>query len=75
MMGNKEIINIQDLFLNNLRKKKIISTVFLVNGVRIQGIIESFDNYCVVIISSDAQQLIYKHVISTILEGVSSFNK
>lgn len=74
-MGNKEIINIQDLFLNNLRKKKIISTVFLVNGVRIQGIIESFDNYCVVIISSDAQQLIYKHVISTILEGVSSFNK
>jgi len=58
-------INIQDVFLNHLRKKRISVTVYLVNGVKIEGLIKGFDNF-VIILKDDSQKMIYKHAISTI---------
>ncbi|MGE4318180.1 MAG: RNA chaperone Hfq [Deferribacterales bacterium] len=58
-------INIQDVFLNHLRKKRIPMTVYLVNGVKIEGVIKGFDNF-VIIMKDESQKMIYKHAISTI---------
>ena len=63
----KNIINLQDTFLNRARKDNIIITVFLVNGYQIKGIVKGFDNYTLVLDSDGKQQLIYKHAISTIV--------
>lgn len=58
-------VNIQDVFLNYLRKKRISVTIYLVNGVKIEGLVKGFDNF-VVIVKDEAQKMIYKHAISTI---------
>lgn len=58
-------INIQDTFLNQLRKESIPVTVFLTNGFQIRGIIKAFDNFTIVIDSDGRQQMVYKHAIST----------
>ncbi|AYC29320.1 RNA chaperone Hfq [Paenisporosarcina cavernae] len=58
-------INIQDVFLNQLRKDKIFVTVFLLNGFQLKGTIKSYDNFTVMLESDGKQQLIYKHAIST----------
>lgn len=63
----KNIINLQDTFLNRARKENITITVFLVNGYQIKGIVKGFDNYTLVLDSEGKQQLIYKHAISTIV--------
>jgi host factor-I protein len=57
---------LQDLFLNSLRKSKTPVTVFLVNGVKLQGIITWFDNFSVLLRRDGHTQLVYKHAISTI---------
>ncbi|MBF4500016.1 RNA chaperone Hfq [Savagea sp. SN6] len=57
--------NMQDVFLNNLRKDGIFVTVFLTNGFQLKGIIKSYDNYTVLLETDGKQQLIYKHAIST----------
>ncbi len=57
--------NMQDVFLNNLRKEGIFVTVFLTNGFQLKGIIKSYDNYTVLLETDGKQQLIYKHAIST----------
>ncbi|MDQ0159014.1 RNA chaperone Hfq [Alkalibacillus sp. S2W] len=57
--------NIQDAFLNKLRKEKVQLTVFLTNGFQLRGIIQSFDNFTVLIETEGRQQLIFKHAIST----------
>ncbi|MBB4660002.1 RNA chaperone Hfq [Parvularcula dongshanensis] len=58
---------LQDVFLNQMRKDKVPATVFLVNGVKLQGIVTWFDSFCV-LLKRDAQvQLVYKHAISTIM--------
>ncbi|MCF6272561.1 MAG: RNA chaperone Hfq [Rhodobacteraceae bacterium] len=59
--------NLQDAFLNNVRKEKNPVTVFLVNGVKLQGVITWFDNFCVLLRRDGASQLVYKHAISTIM--------
>ena len=59
--------NLQDTFLNNVRKEKNPVTVFLVNGVKLQGVITWFDNFCVLLRRDGAAQLVYKHAISTIM--------
>ncbi len=64
-MGNKNH-NMQDLYLNYLRKEKIPVVIYLVNGTRLKGFIKGFDNF-VVILKQDKQHLIYKHAISTII--------
>lgn len=58
-------INIQDTFLNQLRKESITVTVYLTNGFQIRGIIRAFDNFTIVIDSGGQQQMVYKHAIST----------
>jgi host factor-I protein len=60
-------LNLQDVFLNVVRKGKIPVTVFLVNGVKLQGIITWFDNYCVLLRRDAYSQLVYKHAISTVM--------
>ena len=59
--------NLQDVFLNNVRKNKTSVTVFLVNGVKLQGIITWFDNFCVLLRRDGLSQLVYKHAISTVM--------
>lgn len=59
--------NVQDLFLNVVRKSKTPVTVFLNNGVKLQGIVTSFDNFSLLLKKEDISQLVYKHSISTVL--------
>ncbi|MDO4562791.1 MAG: RNA chaperone Hfq [Clostridia bacterium] len=62
----KTVANLQDLFLNTVRKEKMPITIYLVNGFQIRGLVKGFDNYTVVVDSEGRQQLVYKHAISTI---------
>ena len=57
---------LQDPFLNSLRKGKIPVSIYLVNGIKLQGPVESFDQY-VVLLSNTVTQMVYKHAISTIV--------
>jgi len=63
--------NLQDTFLNAVRKNKISLTIFLVNGVKLQGIITWFDNFCVLLRRDNTSQLVYKHAISTVMPGTA----
>lgn len=58
---------LQYVFLNKIRKEKIHVTIFLVNGIRLEGIITWFDNFSILLRKHNHQQLIYKHAISTVL--------
>lgn len=60
-------INIQDTFLNQIRKENVPVTIYLVNGFQLRGFIRAFDNFTIVIDSEGKQQLVYKHAISTFL--------
>ena len=62
--------NVQDVFLNYLRKNKTPTTIFLVNGVKLQGIITWIDNFSVLLRRDAHAQLIYKHAISTVMPNV-----
>jgi host factor-I protein len=68
-MAQEKPQNLQDTFLNHVRKQKVPVTVFLVNGVKLQGIITWFDNFCVLLRRDGLSQLVYKHAISTIMPG------
>lgn len=59
--------NLQDVFLNQLRKTKAPVTLFLVNGVKLQGIVTWFDNFSVLLRRDNHSQLVYKHAISTVM--------
>ena len=59
--------NLQDAFLNSVRKSKTPLTIFLVNGVKLQGVVSWFDNFCVLLRRDGQSQLVYKHAISTIM--------
>jgi host factor-I protein len=61
--------NLQDTFLNHVRKNKTTLTIFLVNGVKLQGVVTWFDNFCVLLRRDGHSQLVYKHAISTIMPG------
>ena len=62
--------NLQDTFLNSVRKSKNPVTLFLVNGVKLQGVITWFDNFSVLLRREGTVQLVYKHAISTIMPSV-----
>lgn len=64
-MGKSQV-NLQDIFLNQMRKEKVPVTMYLVNGARISGTIKGFDNF-VILMKQENQQLVYKHAISTII--------
>ncbi len=61
--------NVQDVFLNKIRKDKMTVTVFLVNGVKLQGVVTWFDNFSMLLRRDSHVQLVYKHAISTIMPG------
>ena len=63
--------NLQETFLNQLRKDKLSVTVFLINGVKLQGIITWFDNFSILLKRDTHIQLVYKHSISTIMPSES----
>jgi host factor-I protein len=65
-MSNGKGLNLQDNYLNQLRKEKIPVVIYLTNGVRLKGFIKGFDNF-VILLKENAQSLIYKHAISTIV--------
>lgn len=66
-MSSEKSQNLQDVFLNNIRKNKTPVTVFLVNGVKLQGIVTWFDNFSVLLRRDNHSQLVYKHAISTVM--------
>ncbi len=59
-------LNLQDAFLNQIRREKLPVTIYLVNGFQIKGIIRGFDNFTAIIEQEGRQQMVYKHAISTI---------
>ena len=65
MAGDKQ--NLQDAFLNHIRKNKVAVTIFLVNGVKLQGVVTWFDNFCILLRRDGHSQHVYKHAISTIM--------
>jgi host factor-I protein len=66
-MTSEKPQNLQDQFLNHIRKQKTPVTVFLINGVKLQGIVTWFDNFCVLLRRDQHSQLVYKHAISTVM--------
>lgn len=68
-MAAEKSQNVQDVFLNHVRKSKTPVTIFLVNGVKLQGIVTWFDNFSVLLRRDGHTQLVYKHAISTVMPG------
>ena len=68
-MAAEKSQNVQDVFLNHVRKSKTPVTIFLANGVKLQGIITWFDNFSVLLRRDGHTQLVYKHAISTVMPG------
>jgi host factor-I protein len=67
MMTTRPVSNLQDVFLNQLRKGNIQVTIFLVNGFQLRGIVRGFDNYTIFLEYDGKQQLIFKHAVSTVV--------
>lgn len=67
MSSSDKMNNLQDVFLNQLRKTKAPVTLFLVNGVKLQGIVTWFDSFSVLLRRDNHSQLVYKHAISTVM--------
>lgn len=63
----QKVINLQDVFLNQVRKEKVPVTVFLTNGFQFKGVIKGFDGFTIILESDSKQNLVYKHAVSTIV--------
>ena len=70
IMSSDKTQNVQDVFLNHIRKQKTPVTIFLVNGVKLQGIVTWFDNFSVLLRRDGHTQLVYKHAISTVMPSM-----
>lgn len=66
-MAHEKSLNVQDAFLNYVRKNKSLLTIFLVNGVKLTGIVTWFDNFSILLKRDGHSQLVYKHAISTLM--------
>ena len=66
-MASDKPVNVQDVFLNHVRKNKTPLTVFLVNGVKLQGVVTWFDSFSMLLRRDGHSQLVYKHAISTVM--------
>jgi host factor-I protein len=66
-VSNDKKQNLQDTFLNSVRRNRTPLTIFLVNGVKLQGVVSWFDSFCVLLRRDGQAQLVYKHAISTIM--------
>lgn len=62
----KQSNNLQDIFLNNARKNKILVSIYLVNGFQLRGFVKGFDNFTVILDCEGKQMMVYKHAITTI---------
>ena len=62
-------LNLQDIFLNQARKEKVLVTMILVNGYQFKGVVKGFDSYVVILDCEGKQNVVYKHAISTIVPG------
>ena len=71
MMPSEKSQNVQDVFLNHVRKNKLPLTIFLINGVKLQGVISWFDNFSVLLRRDGHVQLVYKHAISTVMPAAA----
>lgn len=69
-MSSDKSQNVQDVFLNHIRKNKTPVTIFLVNGVKLQGIVTWFDNFSLLLRRDGHTQLVYKHAVSTVMPSV-----
>ena len=69
-MSSDKMQNVQDKFLNHIRKQKTPVTIFLVNGVKLQGIVTWFDNFSMLLRRDGHTQLVYKHAISTVMPSM-----
>jgi host factor-I protein len=69
---DKPAQNIQDSFLNNARKDKIVLTIYLMSGVKLSGRIKSFDKYSLILETNNQEQLIFKHAVSTVVTQKTS---
>lgn len=68
--SGRESNSLQEVFLNHVRRRQVPVTVFLSNGVRLQGVIVAFDRFCILLRRESQTQLVFKHVISTVMPGV-----
>lgn len=68
-MSNEQQVNVQDVFLNHVREGRQPITIFLTNGVKLQGRLTWFDNICLTLTRDGITQLVYKHAISTVMPG------
>jgi host factor-I protein len=66
-MSTEKTQNVQDVFLNHIRKNKVPVTIFLINGVKLQGVVSSFDNFSLLLRRDGHVQLVYKHAVSTVM--------
>lgn len=64
--ANGKAVNLQDVFLNNVRRDNLAVVIYLVNGFQLRGVVKGFDNFTVIIENEGRQQMVYKHAISTI---------
>lgn len=64
---NKSPVNLQDTFLNQVRKENLPVTIYLINGFQLKGVVKGFDNFTVVVEFEGKQQMVYKHAISTVM--------
>ena len=64
---NKPVINLQDGFLNQVRKEGIAVTVYLINGFQLRGLVKGFDNFTIILDTDGKQEMVYKHAVSTII--------
>ena len=67
MNVRRKVPNVQDVFLNHIRKNKVPVTIFLINGVKLQGVVSSFDNFSLLLRRDGHVQLVYKHAVSTVM--------
>lgn len=69
----KSVIVLQDVFLNQIRKERVLVTIHLTNGYQIKGTVKGFDNFTIILDSEGKQMMIYKHAVSTISPSKSVF--
>ena len=67
MSTHEKTLNLQDVFLDQMLKNRVAVTLFLVNGVKLQGVITCFDSFSLLLQRDDHSQLVYKHAISTVM--------
>ena len=66
-MNSNKVQKAQDIFLNTIRQNKTLVHIFLVNGIKLQGVVIGFDMYSIVLVRDSRTQLVYKHAISTVI--------